>query len=291
MLLVGLLSGSVVAEAYAVASSSASDGSCDARGLRTATVEAHLRIDHEDRTYAKASATTTLTVPMSWRPAPHLLLSTGSDRYRRAMRCLARGDHDGVETRWEEWRVKDPAVKPATAPSGEESSHKRWLEVRLSAHAWVAQRGTVAVGPWTVEVSRTRWDVRLTPPDTLGQARWHEVTVDPGRPGARSAEPRATTKEDGGALVWRPSRAQGAPSVEVGIEPVRHAGVARLHVREEPPVREDDRRLRGDRRQEPEVFGREGAAAPIHDPRTGDLPWALRGAWRRQHDPVVGAAP
>ncbi|WP_405656760.1 DUF6185 family protein [Streptomyces sp. RK9] len=250
VLLVGLLSGSVVAEAYAVVSSSASDASCDARGLRTATVEAHLRIDDENRTYAKASATTTLTVPMSWKPAAHLLLSTGSDSYRRAMRCLARGDHGGVETRWEEWRVKDPAVKPATAPSGEESSRKRWLEVRLSAHAWVAQRGTVAVGPWTVEVSRTRWDVRLTPPDTLEQARWREVAVDPGRPGARSAEPRATTKEDGGALVWRSTRVgdpveaaalgavlgvarpagepllvgsvlvpQGAPSVEVGIEP------------------------------------------------------------------------
>lgn len=219
VLLVGLLSGSVVAEAYAVVSSSASDGSCDARGLRTANVEARLRIDHEDRTYAKASATMTLTVPMSWKPAAHLLLSTGSDRYRRAMRCLTRGDHDGVETRWEEWRVKEPAVKPATAPSGEESSRERWLEVRLSAHAWVAQRGTVAVGPWTVEVSGTRWDVRLAPPDTLGQARWHEVTVDPGRPGARSAEPRAITKGDGGALVWRPTRGQGAPSVEVGIEP------------------------------------------------------------------------
>ncbi|GGO53725.1 hypothetical protein GCM10012286_61790 [Streptomyces lasiicapitis] len=219
VLLVGLLSGSVVTEAYAVVSSTTSDDSCDARGLLTATVAAQLRIDHEDRTYAKASATMTLTVPMSWKPAAHLLLSTGSDRYRRAMRCLARGDHDGVETRWEEWRAKDPAVTPATAPSGQESSRKRWLEVRLSAHAWVAQRGTVRVGPWTVEVSKARWDVRLAPPESLNQARWHEVTVDPGRPGARSAAPRATTKEDGGALVWRPTRAHGAPSVEVRIEP------------------------------------------------------------------------
>ncbi|MCI3928003.1 DUF6185 family protein [Streptomyces sp. AN091965] len=219
VLLAGLLTGSGVAEAYAVVASATADGSCDTRGLKPATVEARLRIDHDHRTYAKASATMKLTVPMSWKPAAHLLLSTGSDTYRRAMRCLARGDHDGVETRWEEWRNNDPAVAPANDPSGEGSSRQRWLEVRLSTHAWVNQRGTVRVGLWTVEVSKARWDVRLASPDTLREARWREVTVRPGRPGARSAEPRPTTKKDDGALVWRPTRAHGPPPVVVGIEP------------------------------------------------------------------------
>lgn len=219
VLLVGLLSGSVVTEAYAVSPSTGSDGSCDAHGLRTARVEAHLRIDHDERTHAKVFATLKLTVAMSWKPAAQLLLSTGSDSYRRAMRCLVRGDNVGVETRWEEWRSKDPAVTPTTGPIGNTSSRERWLEVRLSAHAWVSQRGAVSVGPWTVQVGKTRWNIWLDSPATLEQARWREVTVAPGRPGARWAVPRPTTKKDDGALVWRPTRAHGAPSVEVGIEP------------------------------------------------------------------------
>ncbi|MGA4844180.1 DUF6185 family protein [Streptomyces sp. G45] len=246
--LTGVLTGCGAWDAYAAGAAAVPRDRCHAHGLRTARVEAAVRVDHDDRTYAKVSSTLTVTVPLSWRPAARLLLGTGSDGYRRAMRCLARGDHDGVETRWEEWRSAEPAVTPAKDPSGKTAEdpsgnggkdpsgkggkdpsgkgtkassrdRARWLKVRLTAHTWVDQRGAVPVGPWTVWVGEGRWDVRLTPPGPLAQARWREITVDPGRPGARSATPRPTTTTDGGALAWRPARAHGAPPVEVGVEP------------------------------------------------------------------------
>ncbi|MVO85436.1 hypothetical protein GPA10_11895 [Streptomyces sp. p1417] len=221
----------------AAPAAAASDDICASAGLRATRVQAEARIDHDDRTYSKVFSTVTLTVPMSWTYADELLLSKDSDAYRKAMRCLARGSMSGLDTRWEEWRSAEPEVTPTADPTGVRTSRDEWLRVRLVAHAWVDQEGSFPVGPWTLDVGKAHWTLRLTPPAALKSAWWEQVTVDPGRPGALSAAadgvdpdgdtapgtgataPRAGTDKGRSVLVWPSDTAVGAPAVAVRVEP------------------------------------------------------------------------
>ncbi|WP_326763207.1 DUF6185 family protein [Streptomyces phaeochromogenes] len=192
-------------------------GHCKSQGLKTAEVEASLRLDHDDRTYTKLISELTIKVPMTWPLADGLLLSPASDRYRRAMGCLAKGDIGEVWTNWQEWRSEEPAVTPVREVPALEDGSARWVEVVVTAHGWVDQRNELRVGPWTVHVGKAKWFVRLTPPAPLQRAIWQQITVDPGRSGAVSAKPEAAVGRNGDRLAWYPARA--APSVEVRIAP------------------------------------------------------------------------
>ncbi|WP_190086516.1 DUF6185 family protein [Streptomyces longisporoflavus] len=203
----------------APSAAAASDSTCDTDTLVSARVEAEARIDHDARTYAKVSTTVKLTLPMSWDLAGGLLLGKESDGYRKAMRCLVRGDFDGVETRWEEWRSAEPEVIPTHDPSGQGSSRGKWLQVRVVAHTWLDQQADLSVGPWTIETGKARWLIRLRPPSTLEGALWRKVTVDAGRQGAVSAVPKPSAGEGGSVLVWRPAAAEGVPTITVRVEP------------------------------------------------------------------------
>ncbi|MFI8292755.1 DUF6185 family protein [Streptomyces sp. NPDC085614] len=164
---------------------------CDERGLARATGTARVVLDHEDRTYTKVTSDVTITVPMSWTHADKLLFGSQSEGYRLAMRCLVRGN-ERFDTRWEEWRSGEPVVKPSVSA----------VTVEVRSHGWVDQRQELRIGPWTVDVLAAWWEVRFTPPGTLGAVRWGRVVVDPGRPGALSATPRAARGEGAHGLVW-----------------------------------------------------------------------------------------
>ncbi|MEU3103926.1 DUF6185 family protein [Streptomyces griseoflavus] len=179
---------------------------CAERGLKGATGRARVAFDHEGRTYTRATSDLTVTVPMSWTHADKLLFGPSSESHRLAMRCLVRGDWR-FDTRWEEWRTHEPVVKPGA----------RSVTVKIRTHAWVDQRRKLLVGPWTIDVRQAWWGVRFTPPKTLDPVRWQSVVVDPGRPGASRATPRATRGVGDHGLEWT-SVAPERP-VTVRIEP------------------------------------------------------------------------
>ncbi|MGW3943644.1 DUF6185 family protein [Streptomyces phaeochromogenes] len=164
---------------------------CAESGLKGATGRAQVAFDHEDRTYTKVTSDLTVTVPMSWTHADKLLFGPLTEGYRLAMQCLVRGDWQ-FDTRWEEWRSHEPVVKPGV----------KSVTVRIRTHTWVDQRLKLRVGPWTVDVRSTWWEVRFTPPETLGAVCWQNVVVDPGGPGASKATPRVTRGDGAHGLVW-----------------------------------------------------------------------------------------
>ncbi|WP_143652590.1 DUF6185 family protein [Streptomyces sp. 13-12-16] len=194
---------------------------CTSQGLKTAEVEAALRLDHDDRTYTKVVSELTITVPLAWPLADGLLLDPRSDRYRKAMRCLVRGPASrglkGVETNWQEWRTGEPTVTPVRDVPAPDEGSARSVEVVVRAHGWVDQRDKLRIGPWTVHVGRAKWAVHLTPPDPIRSATWQRITVDPGSSGAVSAKPEAAVGRNGDRLAWYPDAA--APPVEVRIAP------------------------------------------------------------------------
>ncbi|MFJ4467291.1 DUF6185 family protein [Streptomyces sp. NPDC089424] len=198
--------------------------SCWSQELKTAVAEASLRLEHDNRTYTKVISELTVRIPMSWELADGILLSPDSDRYRRAMRCLARGSFDGMETNWTEWRSGEPVVTPLQEPPATTDGSARHVEVRMRAYGWIDQRGEARMGPWTVHVGKATWLVRLTPPDSLQGASWRRVSVDPGQPGAVSAKPEATVGRDGRRLTWFLHRS--APTAEVRIAPAWPRAIA-----------------------------------------------------------------
>ncbi|GGX76536.1 DUF6185 family protein [Streptomyces fructofermentans] len=198
---------------------SAGGGLCAADGLRKAVVTAGLRLDHDNRTFTKVFSTLTVEVPPSWPHAHELLLSPDSDRYRGAMRCLVRGPLEGFHTRWREWRSSEPTVTVLPEKSGHGRDSAPRLKVVMTAHGWVEQREKLHIGAWSVDVGRARWTIRLEPPGTLERARWKRITVDPGRPGAASAEPAPDGGRGANTLVWNPAAGGPVPDVVVGVVP------------------------------------------------------------------------
>ncbi|MEU5024762.1 DUF6185 family protein [Streptomyces milbemycinicus] len=197
--LVALLTGLCVLAAPSVAGAAEPPEAdeCRRAPLAHARVSASLALQHDDRTYTKIITKLVVDVPGDWPFAQDLLLSEESRKYIRAMACLTRSKQSKQQRHWEEWRTGDPVV----------TSRDGRIKVVDTAHSWVDQyRSDIEVGVWNVRAGARRWLVRLQVPPALVGARWDKITVEPGAPGAESAEPRPDAGEGTTALVWRPAR-------------------------------------------------------------------------------------
>ncbi|WP_327729056.1 DUF6185 family protein [Streptomyces sp. NBC_00487] len=171
---------------------------CQSAGLVGAEVGTSVRLEHDNRTYTRVVTELRVDVPATWPPAYGLLLSADSRPYITAMSCLVGADAE--KPRWWERLAGHPIV---TAKDGR-------IEVVHEAYGWVDdQRQYSQVGLWQFwSLSREQWTVQLMPPPALWGARWDEITVDPGGPGAEWAQPEIREGKGSTALVWRPGRVQ-----------------------------------------------------------------------------------
>ncbi|MFF3691069.1 DUF6185 family protein [Streptomyces sp. NPDC002187] len=184
---------------------------CRAEALSGSTGEASVLLNHDRRTFTKASSVLTLRVPRAWPHADKLLLGEGSEAYRKAMRCLIRGSHAHAE-RWDEWRPRNPVVTPV--------GNRGELKVIIASYGWIDQRRALQIGPWKISVGRAKWSIDFEPAATLGAVRWQKITVDPGAPGATNAFPEPDTAKGATALVWHGAGDRGAPDdVRVQLTP------------------------------------------------------------------------
>lgn len=208
----------VAAPGAARAAEPGGSGACRSDELAGAEVRTSVRLEHDDTTYTKVVTELTVDLPGTWPLAQDLLLREGSRRYVAAMGCLTSADWN--DPRWTEQRPWHPVV---TSKGGR-------THVVYEAYGWINHQGTTEVGLWQVQpTSLERWKLWLVPPDALYGAWWDEITVDPGPPGAASAEPGPTAGEGGTGLVWRPGKvdqealtAEGWPTelaVTVTVEP------------------------------------------------------------------------
>ncbi|MET9778575.1 DUF6185 family protein [Streptomyces sp. NPDC006367] len=185
--------------AHAVVHSSAEADVCRPAALSEARVSAWVRLEHRDNTYSRIRSQLSIEVPESWPLAKDLLLSEDSRRYIAAMSCLTRTD-PGQQRRWLEWRSSRPSVV---------STKSGGVKVVDRTHSWVnVYRGHIDVGVWRVRAGAERWTLRLMPPSALKAARWDEIKVDPGAPGADAATPRPDEGVGATTLVWRPDAAE-----------------------------------------------------------------------------------
>ncbi|MGK5731456.1 DUF6185 family protein [Streptomyces sp. URMC 124] len=182
---------------------------CAAAQLREARASASIELDHDERVHTKATSRLTVRVPLSWRFAHDLLLSRGTDQYRRAMSCLTR-PLTSQHRRWTEWRASDPIV----------TIGKGVLNVQVDSFAWIDDhRNAIVVGPWTITVGAAHWTVRFTPGTALRRSNWQSIKIDSGRPGAEMANPTPTGGNGRSALVWEPKEWIDARNIWVRLEP------------------------------------------------------------------------
>ncbi|MEU7698880.1 DUF6185 family protein [Streptomyces sp. NPDC039028] len=215
-LLVLMLSAAVPTASAAPAPPAPTDA-CFSADLAAAEVSTTVLLEHGNRTSSKVRSELRVEVPADWPFARHLLLSEESPDYIRAMACLTR-PYEGQFRRWSEWRDGPPSVTP-----GDDGG----VTVLDRAHTWVNLDDTVYAGVWSVRADADRWTVRLDPPPALAAARWTEIKVDPGSPGAASATPLPSAGEGATALLWHPADADRAAAGEKGRQ--RSGGAARAH--------------------------------------------------------------
>nr|ATE50868.1 membrane protein [Actinoplanes tsinanensis] len=201
------------APAHAAVRSAAAVDVCRSAALSKARVSTWVRLEHRDGTYSRIRSELSVEVPEDWPLAKDLLLSEDSRRYVAAMSCLTRTDR-GRQRRWSEWRSSRPTV--ASTKSG-------GVKVVDRTHSWVnVYRAHIDVGTWRVRAGAERWTVQLQAPSALNAARWDEIRVEPGAPGAESATPRPDEGRGATALVWHPQNHRekaAAPAVSVALKP------------------------------------------------------------------------
>ncbi|MHA4818231.1 DUF6185 family protein [Streptomyces aculeolatus] len=187
---------------FAYAAESSEDDRCASAELANAEVATSVRLEHDNHTYTKVVSELTVDLPGTWPLAHDLLLSENSRRYVSAMSCLSRTsprelDYGAGDERWGEWRAAHPSV---TSKGGR-------VKVVYEAYGWVDHSFEHEVGMWRIEPTATgEWSLELMVPSALWGARWDEITVDPGGPGAQRAEPEPRAGDGATALVWRPGR-------------------------------------------------------------------------------------
>ncbi|WAL98715.1 DUF6185 family protein [Streptomyces sp. Je 1-369] len=186
------------------------DAACDTAGLDRAKASASVRLSHGGRIHTKVNARLTVHVPSSWKRAKSLLMSEDTDAYRTAMGCLTR-PYESQHRWWGEWRPDgSPWVKP----------EKGGFEVTFDTFSWIDEATEwFALGPWKVERGVSRWGLLFEPAPGLDRVDWTKILVDPGAPGAVSAEPAPTTREGATGLVWRPKGEKAPPPVAVRVAP------------------------------------------------------------------------
>ncbi|MEU3605479.1 DUF6185 family protein [Streptomyces sp. NPDC035033] len=204
-LLVALFLTAPPASATTTARPAAPADVCWSAQLSTARVSSWILLEHGDRTYTKIRTEFRVVVPGDWPLVRDLLLSEESPAYIRAMSCLTRA-HPGQYRRWSEWREGPPVIT---------SEKDGGVTVADRTHAWVnTHEGPIDTGVWRVSAGRGEWTIRLLPPPALIGARWDEIKVDPGGPGARTAIPRPGKGEGATALVWHPATPGGEKADE-----------------------------------------------------------------------------
>jgi hypothetical protein len=172
---------------------------CRSASLSKARVGTSVRLEHRDSTYSRLESRLSVEVPESWPLAKDLLLSEDSGRYIAAMSCLTRPE-PGQQRRWLEWRSGHPTVV---------STKSGGVKVVDRTHSWVnVYRQHIDVGVWRVRAGAERWTLQLMPPSALKEARWIEIKVDPGTPGADAVTPRPDEGLGATTLVWHPDAAE-----------------------------------------------------------------------------------
>ncbi|MES4904676.1 MULTISPECIES: DUF6185 family protein [unclassified Streptomyces] len=190
---------------------------CDAGSIGKPSVDAIIQFTHHRQTFVQAHAITKVKVPMAWRLADLLTLSDESDNYRRAMRCLLRGNEGFPSPRPEEWRLDPPRVK----------AKGHWVTVHYEAYAWISKFGTTWIGPWQIEVRKGKdvWQVTLPQkklPETLKKARWTNIEIRPGGLSVRNEKQKASLVNE----KYRAWKGRQRPDVSVGLAPPWHASFA-----------------------------------------------------------------
>lgn len=187
---------------------------CKSTELAGAKVATAVRLEHDSHTYTKVVTELTVDVPSAWPLRHDLLLGEGSRRYITAMSCLSRDTSQEtgykVDDRWSEWRTAHPSV----------TSKGSRVRVVYDAYGWVDNSSLTEVGLWRIEpVDTGEWSLELIVPPALRGARWSEISVDPGRPGAQKADPEPERGDGATALVWRPGRVAEAKERAVAATP------------------------------------------------------------------------
>ncbi|WP_435975608.1 DUF6185 family protein [Streptomyces sp. Qhu_M48] len=168
---------------------------CRSTKLATARVSTWVLLEHGNRTSTKVRSELRVEVPAAWPFARNLLLSEESPEYIRAMACITR-PQVGQHRLWSEWRDGPPEVT-AEKDGG--------VTVVDRTHTWVNVQDTVHAGVWRVRATDDRWTIGLDVPRALAGARWTEIKVDPGGPGAETATPMPDGGEGATALLWHPA--------------------------------------------------------------------------------------
>ncbi|MER5966532.1 DUF6185 family protein [Streptomyces sp. NPDC002057] len=195
LLLMLLLAAAPPATSAPVASAPVDD--CRSTKLATARVSTWVLLEHGNRTSTKVRSELRVEVPAAWPFARNLLLSEESPEYIRAMACITR-PQVGQHRLWSEWRDGPPEVT-AEKDGG--------VTVVDRTHTWVNVQDTVHAGVWRVRAADDRWTIGLDVPRALAGARWTEIKVDPGGPGAETATPMPDGGEGATALLWHPAPA------------------------------------------------------------------------------------
>ncbi|WP_405722503.1 DUF6185 family protein [Streptomyces sp. NBC_00046] len=204
-MLLALLLGTVFASISAPAH--AAGDACQSSKLAEASVSATVELDDRHRTQTKILSRLIVHVPSKWPYATGLLLGQDSEEYRRAMRCLLRGEARQVQ--WStEWRSNRPEI----------TSEKGGVRVQVDTYGWAESQGMLWVGPWDINIGKDHWTVALNPP-ALAQARWTTIIVRPGASSILSAKPRPSGNDDKNGLVWRRKAGQHMPQLSVRLDP------------------------------------------------------------------------
>ncbi|RSS88366.1 hypothetical protein EF903_15860 [Streptomyces sp. WAC05292] len=204
------LSASVAAALPALADPPARVKSCRPDQLKGAAIKAGAEFRHRGQMQSTLRSTMDLTVPADWEHASDLLLDPHSPGHRFALRCLVGitpTEDNPTALDYDAWRLK-PLVVTAS---------EQHVTVHYEAVTWITALVTYQAGPWVLEPNGGEWLVGLRPSPNIAGARWEEVYLRLGGPGALSASPPPEFGEGGTVLTWRGE--QPAPAVKVAFHP------------------------------------------------------------------------
>ncbi|MFJ2825680.1 DUF6185 family protein [Streptomyces toxytricini] len=184
--------------------------SCRPDQLKSATVKAGAEFTHRGTDHSMLRSTMDISVPVAWEHASDLLLDSHSPDHRFALRCLVgkapiEGNMEGLD--YDEWRLKPLVVK----------AYEKHVAVHYEAVTWIDTLDPYRVGPWILTPEDGEWLISLQAPANIAGARWDEVYLRLGGPGALSATPPPEFGEGGTVLTWRGE--QPAPAVRVTLHP------------------------------------------------------------------------
>ncbi|MFJ9791953.1 DUF6185 family protein [Streptomyces globosus] len=166
--------------------------SCRPDQLKSATVKAGAEFKHRGTDNSMLRSTMDITVPADWEYASDLLLDAHSPDHRFALRCLVgKAPKEALDE-------DESHLKPLTV-----QAVGKHVLIHYEAVAWVFWVTPYRVGPWLLSPVNGEWRIRLLPPRNIAGARWEEVHLRLGGPGALSASPPPEFGQGGTVLTWR----------------------------------------------------------------------------------------